>query len=60
MEKRYVKLIATKGGSGSESFRVSLPTTWIRSMGLGKNARNLIISFDGKQIIIENNNQENK
>ncbi len=55
-----MKLIATKGGSGSESFRVSLPTTWIRSMGLGKNARNLIISFDGKQIIIENNNQENK
>jgi len=54
IEERIAKLVVTKGGSGSSTFRATLPAKWIREMGLDEESRELLLSFDGKRIIIEN------
>lgn len=60
MENRRAKLVVTKGGSGSTTFRATLPSNWIRKMGLSEDLKNLKLEFDGKQIIIKNNEEEIK
>lgn len=60
MQTRRVKMVVNKAGSGSSTFRVTLPTSWIRQMGLGEDNRHLKLFFDGKQIIIKNNEEEIK
>lgn len=52
MEQRPLKINRTKGGSGSISFRISLPTSWIKAMELD-NDNQAIVTFDGDKIIIE-------
>ena len=52
MEQRPLKINKTKGGSGSISFRISLPTSWIKAMELDVNPQ-AIVTFDGDKIIIE-------
>lgn len=55
IEERDAKLLVTKGGSGSSTFRATLPTKWVREMELGEDVRDLKIAFDGEKIIIEKN-----
>ena len=60
---RRAKLsVSASGGErgGSSTFRATLPTSWIREMGLGEKARNLKLEFDGEQIIIKSNEEERK
>lgn len=52
MEQRSLKINKTKGGSGSISFRISLPTSWIKTMELDVNPQ-AIVTFDGDKIVIE-------
>ena len=52
MEQRLLKINRTKGGSGSISFRISLPTSWIKAMELDHDNK-AIVTFDGEQIIIK-------
>ena len=52
MEQRQLKINKTKGGSGSISFRISLPTSWIKAMELDVNPQ-AIVTFDGEKIVIE-------
>ena len=52
MEQRNLKINKTRGGSGSVSFRISLPTSWIKAMELD-NDNQAIVTFDGEQIIIK-------
>ena len=52
MEQRHLKINKTRGGSGSISFRISLPTSWIKAMELD-NDNQAIVTFDGEQIIIK-------
>ena len=52
MEQRPLKINKTKGGSGSISFRISLPTSWIKAMELDDDNQ-AIVTFDGQQIKIE-------
>ena len=52
MERRHLKINKNKGGSGSISFRISLPTSWIKAMELD-NDNQAIVTFDGEKIIIE-------
>ena len=56
MEKRNANLIVTSsGGSASknaETFRVTLPNTWISELGLDSDNRSLELRFDGESIII--------
>lgn len=57
-EIREMKLLANRAGGNagknSYNFRVSLPSSWIRQMGLHEDNRNLILEFDGKTITIKN------
>jgi len=53
MEERKGTMVSTKAGSGSTTFRATLPAVWIREMGLNENNRELTLTFDGKRIIIE-------
>lgn len=52
-EIRTARMIVNKAGAGNSTFRVTLPTTWIRQMGLSEDVRNLKLTFDGEKIIIE-------
>ena len=52
MEQRNLKINKTKGGSGSISFRISLPAKWIKAMELDVNPQ-AIVTFDGEKIVIE-------
>ena len=58
MESRNAKMVVNKSGSGSNTFRVTLPSAWIREMGLSETERELKISFDGEKITIEKDTTE--
>ncbi|MBC2856990.1 AbrB/MazE/SpoVT family DNA-binding domain-containing protein [Cetobacterium sp. 2A] len=53
MEKRDLKIIFSKGGSGSISSRVTLPIKWIKKMGLEISNRELEVTFNEEKNIIE-------
>lgn len=56
METRMAKISSGKAGgtasAGSMTYKVSLPSSWIKSMGLGSDTREVTMSFDGRSIII--------
>lgn len=62
MEQRKNKIIVNKAGGtaskGSESFRISVPTVWVKALGLSKENRDIILSFDGEKIIVEKAEEE--
>lgn len=60
METRKAKMIVNKGGNGGSTFRATIPTNWIRIMGLDEEKRNLKLEFDGSTITITNNEEEIK
>jgi len=53
MEKRVVKIIFAKGGSGSLHTKLNVPITWIRAMGISAEEREVEILFDGEKITIQ-------
>lgn len=60
---RRAKLsVGVSGGKrgGSSTFRATLPTSWIREMGLGEKTRDIKLEFDGEQIIVKSNEEEKK
>ena len=59
MEQRTLKVIAGKSGSGSVSFRISLPTSWIKAMELDINPQT-IVTFDGEKIVIKKEKEDEK
>lgn len=58
MEKRKARLIVNRGGSGSSTFRATLPTNWIREMGLNEDVRDIMLSYNGNKIIVEIDKEE--
>lgn len=46
MEKRILKTLFSKSGSGSENARITLPISWVREMGITEHEREVEISFD--------------
>lgn len=56
METRLGKVIAGKAGgtagSGSKSYKLSLPSAWVNAMGLAGECRRVVLSFDGEAITI--------
>ncbi len=60
---RRAKLsVSASGGErgGSSTFRATLPTSWIREMGLSEDIRDIKLEFDGEQIIVKSNEEEKK
>lgn len=51
-EKRNAKMTVNKAGSGSTTFRVTLPQKWVRGMGLNEEIRDLTIEHKDNAIII--------
>ena len=55
MEKRKARIIKTKAGGTAggraESYKLSLPTAWVKAMGLDFSSAEL--TFDGEKIIIK-------
>lgn len=58
IEERRATMVVNKGGSGGSTFRATLPTLWIRKMGLSEDVRDLRLIFDGERIIIESLKEE--
>jgi hypothetical protein len=53
MEKRVLKIMFAKGGSGSLHTKLNVPITWIRAMGVSQENREVDVSFDGEKITIQ-------
>ncbi|MCI9626430.1 MAG: hypothetical protein HFI90_06565 [Clostridia bacterium] len=56
MEHRTGKAIVSSAGgtaaAGSKTYKVSIPSLWIKKMGLNENKRNIELMFDGNCIYI--------
>lgn len=56
METRKCKISVGKpGGNASKNaknYRLSIPSKWVQEMGVSPEERELLISFDGKQITV--------
>jgi len=56
MEKRIAKVnISSAGGTASKGARtckVTLPTTWVDTLGISEETREVVLAFDGNQIIL--------
>lgn len=57
MEHRTGKVIISSAGgtasAGSKTYKVSVPSSWIKEMGIDESKRNIELMFDGKRIYIE-------
>jgi len=47
-------------GKTSKNHRVSLPTTWMQTMKITLEERDITLSFDGERIILEKDNTTNQ
>lgn len=52
-QKRILKVVFQKSGSGSINSRLCIPITWIRQLGITEEDRNIEVSFNGSEIIIK-------
>ncbi|WP_300389198.1 hypothetical protein [Fusobacterium sp.] len=52
MDKRIAKVLWSKGGTRSDTTRITLPVSWIRDMGLTKEIREMDIEYDQEKKII--------
>lgn len=59
-EVRKLKLMFNKGGSGSETARLAIPTKWVEEMGLSKEEREVIAIAKGKQVLLKKASAEKK
>lgn len=53
MEKRILKVLLSKSGSGSLSPKISLPTTWIKEMNITQEEREVEVYFENNEIRIK-------
>lgn len=59
-EVRKLNLMFNKGGSGSETARLAVPTTWIKEMGLNKDEKAVIAIAKKNGILIRKASEEGK
>ena len=56
MEARKSRIIVGKAGGtagrNAKTYKLSLPSAWLRELGIGESARDVKLSFDGDRIII--------
>lgn len=57
MEERRLNVILAKAGGnsgkGSLNAKISLPKKWVDEMGITLEDKKVIVSFDGKEIVIK-------
>lgn len=47
-------------GKGASYYRVGIPPVWAQTMGVSSEDRDLLLTFDGKRVIIEKAKPEDK
>lgn len=52
MAKINISKAGGSAGAGARTCKVTLPTTWLSTMGLGSERRGAILTFDGEQIVL--------
>lgn len=56
MERRKAKLIVGAAGGtaakGAKTYKIALPSAWVRAMGADKGSGELVLSFDGETVMI--------
>ena len=56
-EQRNMRaIVGPAGGNTGKNtvlFKVSIPSAWAREMGISKEDRDLLMTFDGEKILIE-------
>lgn len=56
MEERKGKILINKAGGNaspeSMSYRMALPSTWVKTLGISENSRDVTLQFDGESIVI--------
>lgn len=56
MEKRIAKIIVGAAGgtarNGSKTYKISIPSAWIKEIGINENQREVELTFDGENIIL--------
>jgi len=56
MEKRVAKIIIGAAGGtaskGSKTFKISIPSTWMKELGIDENKREVELEFDGENITL--------
>ena len=57
MEKRKLRVIFNKSGSGSTTTKLALPKTWVDKLGVKEWDKIVDVSFDGEKIVIEKTNE---
>lgn len=54
--KVQVKHPGGNASKGSRTYSMTLPATWMQELGITKEERKVILSYDGEKIIIESGN----
>lgn len=52
MEKRTLRIIFTKSGSGSISPKINLPIKWIRELGIDEENREVVLELKDNKITL--------
>ena len=56
-ETRILRCLINKAGgnsgAGSKTYRTTLPSAWIKEIGVSEEDRDLELTFDGEKIIIK-------
>lgn len=57
--KEYLenKITVNRSGTGGITYRISVPTAWADKMGISEEERDLILTFDGEEIIVKKNKE---
>jgi len=53
MTTKQTKVIASKGGSGGATFKVTLPIAWLRKMGVNENNLDIELEYDESVNVIK-------
>lgn len=50
--RAIVGLVGGNAGKDTVSFKTSIPSSWARAMGISKEDRDILMTFDGEKIVI--------
>ena len=53
IEIKKIKLTTNRGGNGGHTYRATIPSDWLKIMGIDALNRDLIMEFDGEKITIK-------
>ena len=58
MESRLLKIQFTKSGKGNYTPRMSIPTKWVKSMGIDEDNKEVVLSLLNNMIVLRKKNED--